>query len=349
MSDANYFWQTDKKTKLADRVEKLKNITFHAKLGSQHQRVEAIKEIAEMLCEFTHADKTKTLLAVELSKADLVTHMVGELPELQGYMGQQYALAEGIDADVAEALAQHYAPQGPSDAVPTNIIALTVSLADKFNTLLGFWSIDEKPTGSKDPYALRRAALGIIRIVMERNLRLDIPAELLPFFIDRLKVYFREQGLRHDLIDAVFALKGQNDLVLAEKRVIALADFLATDDGANLLAGVKRANNILQAEDKKQPLKFNSIIDEKLLDLDAERHLFAAITKNVELMNEAVKKEDFAAAMTALAQLRQPIDSFFEDVKVNDDDAAIRINRLKLLFIIRTATKTIADFSRVEG
>ncbi|MCJ8323136.1 MAG: glycine--tRNA ligase subunit beta [Rhizobiales bacterium] len=349
LSDANYFWQTDKKTKLADRVEKLKNITFHAKLGSQHQRVEAIKEIAEMLCEFTHADKAKTLLAVELSKADLVTHMVGELPELQGYMGQQYALAEGIDADVAEALAQHYAPQGPSDAVPTNIIALTVSLADKFNTLLGFWSIDEKPTGSKDPYALRRAALGIIRIVMERNLRLDIPAELLPFFIDRLKVYFREQGLRHDLIDAVFALKGQNDLVLAEKRVIALADFLATDDGANLLAGVKRANNILQAEDKKQPLKFNSIIDEKLLVLDAERHLFAAITKNVELMNEAVKKEDFAAAMTALAQLRQPIDSFFEDVKVNDDDAAIRINRLKLLFIIRTATKTIADFSRVEG
>ncbi|PCI89039.1 MAG: glycine--tRNA ligase subunit beta [Hyphomicrobiales bacterium] len=349
LSDAKYFWETDKKIKLADRIEKLKNITFHAKLGSQFERVGAIKELAEMLSEFTKADVKKTKLAVELCKADLVTHMVGELPELQGYMGQQYALAEGIDAEVAEALAQHYAPQGPSDAVPTNLIALTVSLADKFNTLLGFWSIDEKPTGSKDPFALRRAALGIIRIVLERQIRLDIPQDLLPFFIDRLKVYFKDQGMRHDLIDAVFALEGQNDIVLVEKRVAALADFLKTDDGVNLLAGIKRANNILQAEDKKQPLEFDSIIDKQLLVLDAEKDLFSAIEKNVKIINEAVAKEDFAAAMSALAKLRAPIDTFFEDVKVNDDDADIRINRLKLLFIIRTATKTIADFSRIEG
>ncbi|MBL1419209.1 MAG: glycine--tRNA ligase subunit beta [Alphaproteobacteria bacterium] len=349
LSDAKYFWETDKRIKLADRVEKLKNITFHAKLGSQFERVSSIKELAEMLSEFTKADVKKTKLAVELCKADLVTHMVGELPELQGYMGQQYALAEGIDADVAEALAQHYAPQGPSDAVPTNLIALTVSLADKFNTLLGFWSIDEKPTGSKDPFALRRAALGIIRIVLERQIRLDIPQDLLPFFIDRLKVYFKDQGMRHDLIDAIFALEGQNDIVLAEKRVAALADFLKTDDGVNLLAGIKRANNILQAEDKKQPLEFDSIIDKKLLVLDAEKDLFLAIEKNVKIINEAVVKEDFAAAMSALAKLRAPIDTFFEDVKVNDDVADIRINRLKLLFIIRTATKTIADFSRIEG
>lgn len=349
LSDAKYFWDLDKKTKLVDRVEKLKNITFHAKLGSQYERVQSIKQLAEMLSEQTGADLAKTQLAVDLCKADLVTGMVGELPELQGYMGQQYALAEGIDAEVAAALAEHYAPQGPSDEVPTGLVSLTVSLADKFNTLLGFWSIDEKPTGSKDPFALRRAALGIIRIVLERQIRLDIPQDLLPFFVDRLKVYFKDQGLRHDLIDAIFALEGQNDILLAEKRIAALADFLKTDDGVNLLAGVKRANNILQAEDKKKPLEFDSIIDQDLLKIDVEKQLFAAITQNVGKMNLALEQEDFVSAMTALAGLRAPIDAFFETVKVNDDDADIRINRLKLLFIIRTATKTIADFSRIEG
>uniref|UniRef100_A0A2A4Z922 Glycine--tRNA ligase beta subunit n=1 Tax=OCS116 cluster bacterium TaxID=2030921 RepID=A0A2A4Z922_9PROT len=349
LSDAKYFWETDKKIKLADRVEKLKNITFHAKLGSQFERVSSIKELATMLSEFTKADVEKTALAVELCKADLVTHMVGELPELQGYMGQQYALAEGIDAEVAEALAEHYAPQGPSDAVPSNLVALTVSLADKFNTLLGFWSIDEKPTGSKDPFALRRAALGIIRIVLERQIRLDIPQELLPFFVDRLKVYFKDQGMRHDLIDAVFALNGQNDIVLAEKRIAALADFLKSDDGVNLQAGVKRAANILRIEEKKDGVTYDSHVDEALLKLDAEQALFAAITENIGLMQKAVVAEDFAAAMAALAKLRTPVDAFFDDVKVNDDDAATRVNRLKLLAMIRNATQHIADFSRVEG
>lgn len=349
LSDAKYFWETDKKTKLADRVEKLENITFHAKLGSQSERVGAIKELAEMLSEFTGADLKKTKLAVDLCKADLVTGMVSELPELQGYMGQQYALAEGIDAEVAEALAEHYAPQGPSDAVPTNLISLTVSLADKFNTLLGFWSIDEKPTGSKDPFALRRAALGIIRIVMERQIRLDIPQNLLPFFVDRLKVYFKDQGKRHDLMDAVFALDGQNDLLLVSKRIDALSDFLNTDDGANLLAGVKRAANILRIEEKKDAVSYDIGVDASLLKLDAEKALFAAINDNVGSIEKAIADEDFAAAMSALAKLRAPVDAFFDDVKVNDEDAAIRINRLKLLAMIRLASRTVAEFSRVEG
>ncbi|NRA88384.1 MAG: glycine--tRNA ligase subunit beta, partial [Rhizobiales bacterium] len=349
LSDAKFFWEIDKKTSLESRVEKLKNITFHAKLGSQYERVQSMLELAEMLCEFTHADLKKTKLAVELSKADLVTAMVGELPELQGYMGQQYALAEGIDTEVAEALALHYAPQGPSDAVPNNIIALTVSLADKFNTLLGFWSIDEKPTGSKDPFALRRAALGIIRIVLERNIRLDIPQDLLPFFIDRLKVYLKDKGTRHDLMDAIFALKGQNDITLVQIRVAALADFLTTEDGSNLLAGVKRAANILRIEEKKDGLAYDINVDEKLLKLDAEKNLFSAIKLNVGIMEQNVEKEEFAVAMSALAKLRVPVDAFFDDVKVNDDDAATRVNRLKLLAMIRAATKTIADFSRVEG
>ncbi|MGL1922120.1 MAG: glycine--tRNA ligase subunit beta [Hyphomicrobiales bacterium] len=349
LSDAKYFWETDKKTKLADRLDKLKTITFHAKIGNQFERVSSIKEMAEMLCEFTGADVEKTLLAVDLCKADLVTGMVSELPELQGYMGQQYALAEGIDAEVAEALAEHYAPQGPSDIVPTNLISLTISLADKFNTLLSFWSIDEKPTGSKDPFALRRAALGVIRILLERKIRLDIPQDLLSFFVDRLKVYFKDKGMRHDLIDAIFALKGQNDIVLVEKRVAALDEFLKTDDGSNLLAGVKRANNILRIEEKKDDTRFDVDVDESLLSLAAEKALYATIVENFGNIQKAIIAEDFTAAMSAVAKLRTPVDAFFDDVKVNDDQAAIRINRLKLLAMIRNATLNIADFGRIEG
>ncbi len=349
LSDAKFFWETDKKTPLEQRVDKLKNITFHAKLGSQFGRMESILELAEMLVEFTHADLDKTKLAVKLSKADLLTNMVGELPELQGYMGQQYALVEGIDAEVAEAIALHYAPQGPSDTVPENKVALTVSLADKFNTLLGFWSIDEKPSGSKDPFALRRAALGIIRIVLERDIRLDIPNELLEFFVDRLKVYLKSEGIAHDIMDAVFALKEQNDLVLVTIRARALDAFLDTDDGSNLLVGVKRAANILRIEEKKDGIVYGSDVDGKLLALDVEKDLFTAINNNLGALEALVKQENFAGAMLELAKLRAPIDAFFENVKVNDNDSAIRVNRLKLLAMIRQATLTIADFSCVEG
>ncbi len=349
LADAKFFWDADKKVKLEARVEKLKDITFHAKLGSQLKRVDSILELTEMLCEFTHADLEKSLLAARLCKADLVTSMVGELPELQGYMGGQYALAEGIDADVAEALAEHYAPQGPTDRVPENLISLTVSLADKFNTLLGFWSIDEKPTGSKDPFALRRAALGIIRIVLERKIRLDIPNDLLAFFIDRLKVYFKDQGIRHDLVDAIFALSGQNDILLAKNRVDALSEFLATEDGVNLLAGIKRAANILRIEEKKDGVSYKAIPKKSAYQLPEEQKLFAAIQGSEVELNKLIKDEDFVGAMALVAKWRTPIDNFFDNVKVNDDNAEIRKNRLHLLSYITTSTARLADFRQIEG
>jgi glycyl-tRNA synthetase beta chain len=288
--------------------------------------------------------------------------MVGEFPELQGLMGKYYAVAEGIEPDIANALEEHYKPQGPGDRVPTSPVSIAVALADKIDTLVGFWAIDEKPTGSKDPYALRRAALGIIRLIIDNKVRMPLLAafgkarnnfkeanDLLAFFADRLKVHLREQGARHDLVDAVFALEGQDDLLMVIRRVEALGKFLATDDGKNLLAGYKRAANILGIEEKKDKKAYSGELDAKLLKEPEEKTLADAIQKVEGEVAAALKKEDFEAAMAAISKLRQPVDAFFDKVTVNADDKALRENRLKLLNRIRAATRTVADFSKIGG
>jgi glycyl-tRNA synthetase beta chain len=290
-------------------------------------------------------------------------------------MGKYYALAQGEDASVAAASEEHYKPQGPNDRVPTDPVSIAVALADKLDTLVGFWAIDEKPTGSKDPYALRRAALGAIRLIVENALRLSVmkvatsaiaglletgtrqgvidsdklPTDLLSFFADRLKVQLREQGARHDLVDAVFALGGQDDLLMVVRRVEALGKFLDTDDGKNLLAGTKRAANILRIEEKKDGKAYDGAPEPALYSLDEEKTLAKAINEVKAEAGAAVAKEDFAGAMSAMAKLRPAVDAFFEHVKVNDDDAKVRENRLKLLNEIRAATRAVADFSKIEG
>ena len=262
LSDAKFFWETDLKIKLEDRLEKLKSITFHAKLGTQYERVERLVALAKELAPLVKADVKKAERAAYLSKADLVSEMVGEFPEVQGLMGRYYATRQGEHASVSIALEDHYKPQGPSDRIPTDPVAIAVALADKIDTLVGFWAIDEKPTGSKDPYALRRAALGVIRIILENEIiikfsRHHIESNLLAFFHERLKVYLRDKGARHDLIDAVLGIDaGHDDLLLVVKRVEALDALLATDDGKNLLAGFRRAANILKAEEKKDGVTY---------------------------------------------------------------------------------------------
>ena len=286
--------------------------------------------------------------------------MVGEFPELQGVMGAYYARNDGLGDDIAQAIAEHYAPLGPADNVPSSPLGRVVALADKIDTLWGFWVIDEKPTGSKDPFALRRAALGVIRIVLESGIRINLLTlveakgrDLLVFFADRLKVYLRDRGARHDLVDAVFALNEmgqvQDDLVLIVKRVEALSDSLGTEDGTNLLAGYKRANNILNIEEKKDEATYGGLPDPALFTQDEERALFDRIEEARAEATHAIAREDFAAAMSALAKLRAPVDSFFDKVTVNADDAATRANRLKLLAQIRAALHEVADFSKVEG
>ncbi|MDO8289931.1 MAG: glycine--tRNA ligase subunit beta [Parvibaculum sp.] len=410
-SDARFLWDQDKKHTLTSRLPKLKEVVFHAKLGSVHDKAMRIGKLARELAAFVpDADADKAQVAGELAKADLTSGMVGEFPELQGLMGAYYAREDGLGDDIADAIAEHYSPLGPTDAVPSTPLGKVVALADKIDTLTGFWVIDEKPTGSKDPFALRRAALGIVRILLEsdvrvaqRNLiwhpltwhstarlaaagfadienildkakslfeadvivnaldkiesgirdRADEEAELAfsqirqlwDFFADRLKVYLRDRGARHDLVDAVFALEGQDDLVLIVKRVEALSAFLSTDDGANLLTGYKRAVNILKIEEKKDDKSFDGVPDRGALP--EEQALFDAIEVASKEAKAAVTKEDFAAAMGALAQLRAPVDAFFEHVKVNDE--GFRENRLKLLAQIRAALHTVADFSKVEG
>jgi glycyl-tRNA synthetase beta chain len=353
LSDALYFWETDRKPlpdyadkadkPLDQRLEKLKamNIVFHEKLGTQGARVERITALARELAPLIGADVAKAARAAQLCKADLMTEVVGEFPETQGLMGRRYALLQGEDADVAAALEEHYKPQGPSDRVPSNPVSLAVALADKLDTLAGFWAIDEKPTGSKDPYALRRAALGVIRIVLENNLRVrlddaimralsklpggdnaSVRADLLAFFADRLKVYLRDKGARHDLIDAVFALEGQDDLLMIVRRVEALGAFLDTEDGKNLLAGYKRAANILKAEEKKDKDADYTAAYAGASDApDAEKALAAAVSSAASAAADHVAREDFGGAMKALAALRAPVDRFFEDVTVNDADA----------------------------
>jgi len=378
LADAKFFYETDLKTKLEDRLPKFDAIVFHEQLGTQAERIARIERLAGELAPLVGADVEKARRAARLAKADLLTEVVGEFPELQGLMGKYYALAQGEDASVAAACEEHYKPQGPADRVPNDPVSVAVALADKIDTLVGFFWIDEKPTGSKDPYALRRAALGTIRTVLSNDIRLAlrrkaIPAamalfghsksasanrhidkmsletDLLAFFADRLKVQLREQGARHDLVDAVFALEGQDDLLMIVRRVEALATFLDTDDGKNLLAGTKRANNILAIEEKRDKRRFDGAPNPALYSLAEEKALADAIDLVKVEASVAVMNEDFATAMGAMAKLRPAVDAFFDHVKVNEDDPKIRENRLKLLNEIRSATRAVADFSRIEG
>jgi len=369
LSDAKFFYETDLRTKLEDRLPKFDQIVFHEKLGTQAARIKRIERLAAEIAPLVGADVAKATRAAHLAKADLLTEVVGEFPEVQGLMGKYYALAQGEDASVAAACEEHYKPQGPTDRVPTDPVSVAVALADKIDTLVGFWAIDEKPTGSKDPYALRRAALGVIRLIADNALRLSLmkvaasalaglsvkpadaqklPSDLLAFFADRLKVQLREQGARHDLVDAVFALGGQDDLLMIVRRVEALGKFLDSDDGKNLLAGTKRAGNILSIEEKKDKRTFDGAPDAALYSLGEEKALAKAIGEVKAEASAAVAKEDFAAAMSAMAKLRPPVDAFFDKVRVNDDDARVRENRLKLLNEIRSATRAVADFSKIQ-
>jgi glycyl-tRNA synthetase beta chain len=501
LSDARFFYETDLKLPLETRLEKLKSVTFHEKLGTQFERVERIARLARELAPLVGADPDKAERAARLAKADLATEMVGEFPELQGHMGRHYAEQQGEDAEVAAAIEEHYKPQGPSDSVPTAPVSVAVALADKLDMLVGFWAIDEKPTGSKDPYALRRAALGVVRTILQTGVRLRLTGvlvngsaalfsdvyeseirqkrevikelfegsvseelrqqlgmellkdlgveksnefieatlpraiaiwrDLLAFLADRLKVQLREQGARHDLVDAVFALgesrsaggavkpsplagegreggprgttpaeapsstadagvrggppslalpregggdghtpvadgatsavasgavgqastapRPQDDLVLVVKRVEALGKFLETEDGKNLLAGTRRAANILRIEEKKDGRAFDGAVDPARLVEPAEKALFEAIVAAKATAADAVAREDFGTAMTALATLRAPVDTFFDAILVNADDKAVRENRLTLLNEIRAATLTVADFSKIAG
>jgi len=374
LSDAKFFWEQDLKKPLDEMELALEGITFHKKLGTQKERVERIADLAHEIAGAVDADADAARRAAQLCKADLVSGMVGEFPELQGLMGRYYAEKAGTRPEIARAIELHYKPKGVYDTVPQeedgDSVAIAVALADKLDTLVGFWAIDEKPTGSGDPYQLRRAALGVIRIVLENDLRLpllkkiaigerllpknaqtqtEIGRDLLAFIADRLKVYLRDQGKRHDLIDAVFALPGQDDLALIVKRVDALDGFLKTEDGANLLAGVKRASNILAIEEKKDNTRYNGDVSGPLLAEPAERDLAAAIAKVKFDTQAAINVENFEGAMRALSELRGPVDTFFDHVIVNADDKNLRENRLKLLNEIRAATLTVADFSKIAG
>ena len=355
LSDAKFFYETDLKTRLEDRLPKFAQIVFHEKLGTQAERIARIMALAGKLAPLVGADVAKTERAAQLCKTDLLTDVVGEFPELQGLMGRYYAEAQGEDEAVAHASEDHYKPKGPDDLVPSDPVSIAVALADKIDTLTGFWKIDEKPTGSKDPYALRRAALGVIRIVLDNSLRLrltkisGVSADLLSFFADRLKVQLREQGARHDLVDAVFALEGQDDLLMIVRRVEALGKFLDTDDGKNLLAGYKRATNIIRIEEKKDKREYTDVPDAKRYQLPEEKALAEGIDVARKEASAAIGKEDFAGAMRATTKLRPRVDAFFDKVTVNVDDKALRENRLKLLNEIREATRTVGDFSKIEG
>jgi glycyl-tRNA synthetase beta chain len=400
LSDAKFFYETDLKTRLEDRLQKFKDIVFHEKLGTQWERIERIEKLAAELAPLVGADVEKARRAAKLCKADLLTEVVGEFPELQGLMGKYYALAQGEDESVAAACEEHYKPLGPSDRVPTDPVSVAVALADKIDTLVGFWAIDEKPTGSKDPYALRRAALGFIRVVIENAERFRLinlfdahhsqiggsivrtalaraaggsavaayatavrdwsgrqvntdSIDLLAFFADRLKVQLREQGARHDLVDAVFALEGQDDLLLIVRRVEALGQFLESEDGKNLLAGYKRATNIIRIEEKRDKTSYEGAPDPELYRQAEEWELARAIDVAKDEASAAVAREDFAAAMRAMAKLRPHVDAFFDRVTVNVEGGAeekkLRANRLKLLNEIRAATLAVADFSKIEG
>jgi len=399
LSDAKFFWRNDLGRPLEKLTELLGQVTFHEKLGTQLERVENFTRLTLVIAQIIDADAEVADRAAHLSKADLMSETVGEFPELQGIIGRYIALAQGEKPAIADAIAEHYKPQGPSDPVPSNPVSIAVALADKIYTLVGFWAINEKPTGSKDPFALRRAALGVIRILLENKLRVrlvpilnfayelaekasvdaetrlrsrtekgdflvargrthrdwggtQIPthiAELLEFFVDRLRVHLRDKGARHDLIDAVFALPGQDDLLIIVRRVEALGRFLETKDGATLLALVRRALNILKIEEKKDAKSYEGAPAAKLLKEKEEKALNTAINGVGEQVAKALASEDFEGAMAALAKLRAPVDAFFDKVTVNADDPGLRQNRLTLLAQIRALTLQIADFSKIEG
>jgi glycyl-tRNA synthetase beta chain len=354
LSDARFFWSEDVKAGFEPWLKKLNGVTFHAKLGTMAERVERIVALAREIAPLVGADPDKAAEAARLAKADLASEMVGEFPELQGVMGGYYAREFGLDPEIADAIRDHYRPQGPGDAVPTAPLSVAVALADKLDTLVGFFAIDEKPTGSKDPYALRRAALGVIRIILENDARIGLgslaSSDLLAFFADRLKVALKDQGKRGDLVDAVFAPidgKADDDLVRIVARVEALTGFLATEDGTNLLQGYKRAANILKAEEKKGPLPTGA--PTRAAAPAEEGALFDALTAAGPKLDAALTAEDFTGAMTALAALRGPVDAFFDKVLVNSDVAAERDNRLRLLTLVQTAMGRVADFSLVTG
>ncbi|WP_457649255.1 glycine--tRNA ligase subunit beta [Profundibacter sp.] len=426
LSDAKFFWENDLRTPLADMTAKLDNVTFHNKLGTQAERVQRIAALAEEIAPMVGADPALAKQAAEVCKADLSSEMVYEFPELQGLMGRYYAQAAGLPQEVANACEAHYSPLGPSDDVPNEPVSVAVALADKIDTLTGFWAIDEKPTGSKDPFALRRAALGVIRLVLENGVRFsldqlfdtellkfeikaasktgdeadlyalektlneianhgvfiaafhavieqlkegqanpdlsdgswvdtvakkipDVSSNLLSFFHDRLKVYLKDKGITHDVIDACLAMPNNDDLTLLVKRAEALQAFLKTDDGENLLQGYKRASNILSAEEKKDGVEYSYGADIKFAETDEERALFKALDAAEAAITPALKQEDFATAMSEMAKLRAPIDAFFEAVQVNTDNATVRRNRLNLLSQIRKICTSVADLSKVEG
>ena len=377
LSDAKFFYETDLKVPLEERARKLDIVTFHEKLGTQGERVERIAALAREIAPMVGASPEDAEHAARLAKADLVTEMVGEFPELQGFMGRRYAEKQGVLPAVAAAIEEHYKPQGPSDSVPTAPVSAAVALADKIDLLVGFWAIDEKPTGSKDPFALRRAALGIIRILIatgapvqlhpliEASLDLygprkrggaatdEIVKDLMAFFGDRLEVQLRDQGARHDLVKAILNSQGrgvQSNIVNIVKRVDALGRFLDGEEGANLLAGYRRAANILRAEEKKDGLQHDPRgIDPALLTEPEEKALFEAIGEATGAAEAAVAVEDFGGAISALSLLRAPIDAFFDQILVNAEDRRIRANRLRLLAAIPAATAAVADFSRIGG
>ena len=422
LADAKFFWENDlriaRDAKMEPWLDSLANVTFHNKLGSQKERIDRIAALAREIAPVVGADVDLAEQAARVAKADLSSEMVYEFPELQGLMGRYYAAAAGFPAEVAAACQEHYSPMGPSDDVPTAPVSVAVALADKLDTLTGFWAIDEKPTGSKDPFALRRAALGVLRLILENGLRVnvgeilvaplrknllaylrinnenllslgvgvlvetdgefmdktqdihdetatalsrfessqapsekerDVIADLLSFFHDRLKVHLRDEGIRHDAIDACLAMPGNDDLTLLVKRATALSDFLKTDDGENLLQGFKRANNILTQAEEKDGVEYSYGADVKFAESDEEKALFAALDHGESTIQPAIESEDFAAAMAGMAALRAPIDAFFEAVQVNSDNDIIRRNRLNLLSRIRSICLSVADLTRVEG
>jgi glycyl-tRNA synthetase beta chain len=398
LSDAKFFYETDLKTRLEDRLPKFKDIIFHEKLGTQAERIERIERLAGELAPLVGADVAKAKRAARLCKADLLTEVVGEFPELQGTMGKYYAEAQGEDEAVAHACEDHYRPKGPDDLVPSDLVSIAVALADKIDTLVGFWAIDEKPTGSKDPYALRRAALVMIRIVLDNKIRIKLDeifghgvagylsqnnkfvregveswasekskssetvretiervfkaygvSDLQAFVKDRLKVQLRNKGSRHDLVEAVFAMPRQYDLLLSVLRLEALGRFLDTEDGKNLLVGHRRAANILRDEEKKDKRSYSGPPTPDLIRDPIEKHLWNTVQSTVADARHHVEGEDFESAMETLSTLRSAVDSFFDKVTVNVDDKPLRENRLKLLNEIRAATRAVADFSKIEG
>ncbi len=424
LADAKFFWENDLRTPLANMAKKLENVTFHNKLGSQAERVTRIAALAREIAPLVGADPDEAEAAAKVAKADLMSEMVYEFPELQGVMGRYYAKSAGLSDGVANAAQEHYSPLGPSDTVPTAPVSVAVALADKIDTLAGFWWIVEKPTGSKDPFALRRAALGAIRIALKNGLRISllefflkaydpferslfeeinrdeldskiaaarwlgvspveadkvysavyeerkklgrvatslvqldidwdkIPhpgADLLAFFHDRLKIYLKDQDIRHDVIDACIAMPNNDDLTLLVKRATALSDFLKTDDGENLLQGFKRANNILTQAEEKDGVEYSYGAEEKFLKDPTEKALFKALSTQGGAISTAIEAEDFASAMGSMADLRKPIDAFFEEVQVNDDSSVIRRNRLNMLSQIRKTCLSVADLTRIEG